>query len=110
MQSHLSQIYVETKWSENDLKFNDWKCHLEFRHMVEDGSHKGECIEHGGKVVIFNSRFHYFCLHPKAMIIKSSVHYQSSPFNIFCKYGIGNYSKWHKFTNFKNFKWKSWNS
>jgi hypothetical protein len=52
MQSHLSQIYVETKWSENDLKFDDWKCHLEFRHMVEDGSHKGERIEHGGKVVI----------------------------------------------------------
>jgi hypothetical protein len=52
MQSHLSQIYVEMKWSKNDWKFEDWKCHLEFRYMVEDGSHKSEHIEHGGKVVI----------------------------------------------------------
>jgi hypothetical protein len=52
MQSHLIQIYVETKWNKNDWKIEDWKCHLEFRHMAEVGSHKGERIEHGGKEVI----------------------------------------------------------
>jgi hypothetical protein len=87
---------------QNDWEIEDWKCHLEFRHMVEDGSHKGECIEHGGMVVIFNNCFHYFWLHPKTIIIKSSVCYQSFPFSIFCKHEIGNYWKWHTFTKSSN--------
>jgi len=51
MQSHLSGIYVEMKWNENDWKIENWKCHLEFRHMVKVGSHKGQCIKHGGREV-----------------------------------------------------------
>jgi hypothetical protein len=108
MQSHLSRIYVEMEWSSNDWEIEAWKCHLEFKHMLENGSHKGGCIEHGGRVVIekggrvaiFNSCSHYFWLHPKTIIIKSDVHHQSSPFNIFCKHEIKNYWKWHKFTKF----------
>jgi hypothetical protein len=42
------------RWNEARMieKFEDWKFHLKFRYMVDDGSHKSERIEHGGRVVV----------------------------------------------------------
>jgi hypothetical protein len=92
----LNLCWNEMNWEYREIK--DWKCHLKFRHMVEERSHKSE---HGGRMDTFNNCFYYFWLHPETIIKKKNVHYQSSPSNIFCKHGIGNYWKWHKFTKFK---------